>query len=206
MKLSTRLASAGLVAAAVLLGGFASPTECHAQKRYNPYHPKVTRIAGDAVRYLEDNPGGTKESAICALAVLEYYKRYDGAVPKDNPMVEEIVAKYAEMIDNQSAEMLQNREVYLPCLVMILLAEYDAEKYSKQLNTMVEMLGRSPAGNGIVYVFAGPGPGHLAITVRRAGFLRCPTTQNRSRSGSHRTAPKFLRRVSSRKWHLGLQT
>lgn len=131
----------GLVVAAIFLACFTTTSDCQAQKKYpDPFHPKVQRIADGAVKFLEANPGAEKESAICALAVVEYYKRYDGSVPKDNQMVSSTVSHIAKMIDSKSNEMFQNREIYFPCLAMILLAEYDAETYSTQISAMVDML------------------------------------------------------------------
>ena len=120
---------------------FFVPNACLAQKKYpDPYHPEVKRIADLAAGYLEENPGGLQESAICALAVVEYYKRYDAAVPKDNAMVSKVCADIAAAVDGDSPKIFTNREVYFPCMAVILLAEFDAERYHDQIVRMIDML------------------------------------------------------------------
>jgi hypothetical protein len=148
MNFGSQRAIVGSLMVAVCFGWF-SPTACWAQKRYkDPYADKVKKIADKAARFLESNKGGGREGPICALAVLEYYKRYEGVVPTDNPYVSSTVARVAGMVDSGSAEVLDNRETYFPATALILLAEYDAKKYKPQIMKILDTLVDRQISNG----------------------------------------------------------
>ncbi len=113
---------------------------CQAQKKYDPFHDKVVKIADDAVAYLEQQGSRTPNSSICALSVIEYYKRYEGDVPKDNPYIEAAVAEVVDLVRKGSSDVLNNRETYFPAVAMILLAEYDSKKYRDEIITILDAL------------------------------------------------------------------
>lgn len=148
MNFRSQRALVGSLMVAVCFGCF-SPTACWAQKKYkDPYADKVVRIADKAARFLESDSASGKSGPICALAVLEYYKRYDGTVPTDNPMVKRVVRRIAGMVDSGAAEVLENRETYFPALALILLAEYDAKKYKPQIMKILDTLIERQLSNG----------------------------------------------------------
>jgi len=141
MHFISRQALSIVLAFAVVLGVFVSAEVCHAQKKYDPYHSKVKGICDRAVAYLKTTDSSPMPSrTIAALAIVEYYKRYEGRVPKDVKYVKETVKELAEMIDGDSILVTQNRETYFPALVLILLAEYDAIEYQQQCVKVLKVL------------------------------------------------------------------
>ncbi len=141
MNFRSQKAIIGSLFVAVCFSCFA-PAACLAQKKYqDPYADEVVRIADKAAEYLNTvNKGKIGDKTVCALALLEYHKRYDGVVPTDNPMIKRVVTEVAEMVDARSAEVLDARETYFPSLALILLAEYDVKKYKKQIVTILDAL------------------------------------------------------------------
>ena len=140
MKLSVQRAIVGsmlVTVATVCL----FPSSALAQKKYkDPYHPKVEKIARRAVEFLERSNSNIPEDTIGALAVVEFYKRYDGVVPTDVRYIERTVNELADMVDGGSATIFENRETYFPALAFILLAEYDAKKYEEQCVKILDAL------------------------------------------------------------------
>ena len=140
MNFSAQRAISGSMLVAIVLVCLC-PAFALAQKKYkDPYDPKVEKIARRAVEYLESVRGNIPEATISSLAVVEYYKRYDGVVPTDIPLVENTVAELARMVDGRSGTIYRNRETYFPALAFILLAEYDAKKYESQCIKILDVL------------------------------------------------------------------
>lgn len=149
MYFSSHRVMNGVLCIAVLLGVFAHTNVCQAQKKYDPQHEKVRDICDRAVEFLQGNPtGAIGPRTISALAVVEYYKRYDGAVPTDDPFVESTVKELSSMINGGSLEIFDNRETYFPALALILLAEYDAKKYENECVKVLDVLIKRQMENG----------------------------------------------------------
>ena len=140
MKFSAQRAIVGsMFVAVVTVCLFPSPVL--AQKKYkDPYHPKVEKIARRAVEFLERSSGSIPVNTIGALAVVEFYKRYDGEVPTDVRYIERTVKQVADMVDGRSNDIFDNKETYFPALAFILLAEYDAKQYEGQCNKILDVL------------------------------------------------------------------
>ncbi len=142
MYFRSRRIWAGVLGIAVLLGATAFSGVCHAQKKYDPYHETVRDICDRAVEYLQGSrsAGGIAPKTISALAIVEYYKRYDGVVPSDDPFVQSTADELQSMIQGNSKEIFDNRETYFPALVLIFLAEYDAKKYEDECVKVLDVL------------------------------------------------------------------
>lgn len=149
MNVRSRTVLMGLMLMVALLG-YIAPNECAAQKKYkDPYDKKVRRIADAAASYLKSSrPGGLPARTICALAVLEYHKRYFEEIPEGIPLIDDAIEDIARLTDEGAGQVLNNRETYFPAIALILLAEYDAPKYKKQCRTILEALVARQRENG----------------------------------------------------------
>ena len=131
----------GVLAFAITLGVFLPANICQGQKKYDPYHSKVKGICDRAIKYLKTTGNTPMPSrTISALAMVEYYKRYEGRVPTDVKFIEDTVKELVAMIDGDSVLVTDNRETYFPALVLILLAEYDSIKYQGQCLKVLQVL------------------------------------------------------------------
>ena len=124
-----------------------APNIAHAQKIYTPEHPEVKAMCDKAMKVLTQKTlvGGTRRSGITALrglAVLQYHKRYNQRVPKDDPFlklaIDHITSQFTG--DGGKGDILEESEMYYPCLAMILLAEYDAQKYKSEIKAILKMI------------------------------------------------------------------
>ena len=124
------------------------PSSALAQKKYNPTHPKVRKLCDGAVDWLISGRRSIETDTIGALAVVEYYKRYEGTIPTDVPYVSSTVEELAGMVSAGSAEIFSARETYFPALALILLAEYDVKKYEAECLKILEALIDRQLDNG----------------------------------------------------------
>ena len=124
-----------------------APNVTYAQKIYTPEHPEVRAMCDKAMQVLTQKllTGGTRRSGITALrglAVVQYHKRYNQRVPKDDPFLKIAIDHVASQFPGAGGkgEILEESEMYYPCLAMILLAEYDAQKYKSEINAILQMI------------------------------------------------------------------
>ena len=135
-----------LVPALMLL----APSFAQAQKKYFPDHPDVKKMCDKAMNVLAKSeaiaPGsrGSGAAALRALAIIQYHKRYNQRVPKDHPYVERavehVLGEFPKGGESNKKSIIDEAEMYYPCLAMILLAEYDAQKYKSQIKTILKMI------------------------------------------------------------------
>lgn len=138
------------------LSVFLFSSSANAQK-YNPEHPVVKDMAWKAVRALGNQGGGGGRTTLKALAIVECYKRYEGVVPSDHPLVSTTVAAIVNEI-NSDGKILHHKDLYYPCLATILLMEVDDAKYKNQIITMMNMLrDRQLSNGGFAYLSVGSG-------------------------------------------------
>ena len=108
----------------------------HAQRNYRPESPEVKAVVDKAVAFLTNsNPGGER-GVLAGLAIAEASKRYEGYVPKDNPVINGAVASVLRGIN--SGSLLRSHALYHPCLGLILLCEVDDRKYRPQIMTLLK--------------------------------------------------------------------
>lgn len=145
----------------------------NAQMKYKPEHPDVRRMCDAAASYLNFATRDNKRGALSALAVLQYYKRYEQRVPKDNEYIKSVVENiaaafpgpgfdYEEARENEN--ILVQTEIYYPCLAMILLAEYDSKKYKPEIKQFLNMLKRRQRPNGAFTYRSQPNSGDTSQT------------------------------------------
>ncbi|MBX3418467.1 MAG: hypothetical protein KF851_12755 [Pirellulaceae bacterium] len=117
---------------------------------FDPLHPEVEAMVRKGVQYLEENPqGGTGESLLQALTVIEAIKRYDRLVPSDHPLVTRAVAKlmrdlekYRKDGDNLGAG------VYYSCVGILVLTELGGDIYQNEIETLVEIILKNRTQHG----------------------------------------------------------
>ncbi|MDB4778205.1 hypothetical protein OAG68_01985 [bacterium] len=108
-----------------------------AQVDYDPYHPEVQAAATRGVEFLAKDLSLDAGKAILAgIATIEHSKRYEETVPLDHPTVLHALEKA-----NGSMERFPtNKSHYAPCLAIILYCSCDAEKYSREINTLLDAI------------------------------------------------------------------
>jgi len=145
---------AGLfIRAVIALFILLAPNMANAQKIYTPEHPEVRAMCDNAMKLLTQNilVGGSRLPGITALrglAVVQYHKRYNQRVPKDDPFLKMAVDHVASHFPSAGGEILNESEMYFPCLAMILLAEYDSQKYKSEINAILKMIKDRQLGFG----------------------------------------------------------
>ena len=131
-----------------------APSFANAQKKYSPDHPDVRAMCDKAMKVLTKKgdikgPRGAGTAALRGLAILQYHKRYFQRVPKDDPYlklaVEHIVGEFPK---SGKGQILSEKEMYYPCLALILLAEYDALKYQSEIKAILKMINDRQLGFG----------------------------------------------------------
>ncbi|MGI9497976.1 MAG: prenyltransferase/squalene oxidase repeat-containing protein [Mariniblastus sp.] len=148
----------------VLANAFLVTPSASAQAVYNPEHPEVRALADDLVNYLKGavKPNSQINSRVlAALAVVQHSKRYNGSVPLSDPLVkqacEDVAAQVDEIIENE-------REMYLPCITIILLAETNARAYREPIKKLLRFLEDRQNPNG-------------SYTYRNEGYKSCDMSQ-----------------------------
>ncbi|MEL7496170.1 MAG: hypothetical protein AAFN77_01070 [Planctomycetota bacterium] len=126
-----------LIGVCFVLGLFISPAK--AQVKYSPEHPEVKAMADAAMGSLRVG-GDVGEATLSALAILQYYKRYEGRVPKNHAGINNAIGQILKMFPGGgNGKIMEQSECYFPALALILLCEYDAVKYEKEINELLEM-------------------------------------------------------------------
>jgi len=121
-----------------------TPCLVNGQKKYGPDHPDVKAMCDKAVKVLSkkgsSNAGDREAGAVAlrGLAILQYHKRYFQRVPRDEPYLKFAVEDVAKHFPG----ILEEEEMYYPCLALILLAEYDSSKYQSQVKAILKMIER----------------------------------------------------------------
>lgn len=133
----------------VLIGFVCSllPSTNFGQLVYTPEHDEVKAMADAGVAFL--NGTATSQSiqnrTLCSLAIVEHAKRYNGAVPKSNALVNATCQELANSINR----IINNEgEMYFPSLAIILLAETDAQAYKDEINQLLKFVESRQESNG----------------------------------------------------------
>ncbi len=122
----------------------------NAQRKYpSPEAPGVVEIADAAARYLENNNNGQiRHRAVAALALVEYYKRYQQEVPKNIPAINSTLADVVSMCNRRDDNIVANKEIYFPCVALILMLEVDAGKYKEEAKVILDVLAERQTEHG----------------------------------------------------------
>ncbi len=135
-------------------------SNCGGQTKFSPDDAAVQKIAERAVAALEkkrsDDAG---ELALGALAVVECSKRYTLSVPRNSPTVKKaikrILADLPKKEDESGGPLAGAPETYYPAMALILLCEYDDQKYEKEIELLIRILmKRQQIHGGFAYTRA----------------------------------------------------
>lgn len=131
----------GMLALAIFLSLGLLHESCSAQRKYeNPNDPRVKAVADKCVEFIEErlSGGNIGGRTVGALSIIEHSKRYTGEVPMDHPGVKGIIDELSSLARSGSDSVIDGKEMYFPCLAMITLAEYDAKKYKKEIEILLD--------------------------------------------------------------------
>lgn len=135
------------------LAGISSKTSTAAQVKFHPDDEVVQTSAEKAVAALESaNPGDNGHFALGALAIVEAGKRYSESVPRESKTVKEAIRRILADLPKQSAGLdgpiAEHNETYYPALALILLCEFDDQKYESEIKVLIEILLRRQMRTG----------------------------------------------------------
>ena len=137
-----------------LIVGLLFSAQTVAQVRYSPEHPEVKEMADKAVKWLTIS-GDVGEATLASIAVIQYHKRYNNQVPKI-AAIDNTIRKIQGMFNPNStgdAPMYNQGECYFMALAVILLCEYDAVKYEKEIKELLEIFkDRQTPGGYFTYL------------------------------------------------------
>ena len=111
-------------------------TSSQAQTAYAPDHPKVKRTVEAAVKYLRKFKGNSEHNCLAALAIVQASKRYEAEVPEGDAFVDKTVEEIRKEVNG--GRLLNAKEMYYPCLAMILLCEMDSDLYRSEIDKLVK--------------------------------------------------------------------
>ena len=143
----------------ILIVSFSFAPKATAQFQYTPEHTDVEIMVTNAVGYM-NNSRSQKigESTLKSLAIVQAHKRYYQEVPRDNQVVNATIERILAMFPKVDPEsggpggtkktILNQDEVYFPCLATILLAEFDKVKYKDQIKQLIKALQDRQRPNG----------------------------------------------------------
>jgi hypothetical protein len=133
----------------ILCGTLSFDATVFAQVDYTPDDPEVEQMVQKAVAALGNMGGDIGQRTLAALAIVQAGKRYQEEIPKDHPLVQHTIAgilglfppdESYDRTNSSDSNILAYREVYFPCLALILLAEVDDVKYQPQIQRLINML------------------------------------------------------------------
>ncbi len=129
----------------VSLAAMTSPAGVAAQVKFHPDDEVVQTAAEKGVAALEkSNPGNSGHFALGALAIIETSKRYSESVPRDSKTVKEAIKRIlADLPKNPSklnGPIAEHNETYYPALALILLCEFDDQKYESEIKLLIDIL------------------------------------------------------------------
>ncbi len=108
-----------------------------AQVEYTPYHEDVKAAATRGVEFLAKELSTDTGMAILAgIATIEHSKRYDEVVPRDHP----VVVHALEKANGWMERFPKHKSHYAPSLAIILYCSCDAEKYSREINILLDAI------------------------------------------------------------------
>ena len=117
-----------------------------AQTTYTPDSAKVEAMVESALEYLHTTKGSSERKCLVALAIVQASKRYLAAVPDGDKFVDEVVKSVRSGVNGGS--LLQHKEVYYPCLALILLCEMDDVAYRPEIDKLIAAFEAQQLENG----------------------------------------------------------
>jgi len=142
MRRKVILAAIFLIAIA---GSLESP-QLDAQTTYTPDSPKVEAMVTSALKYLHTARGTDERNCLVALSIVQASKRYMAAVPDGDKFVNEVVKSVRRGVNGGG--LLNHKEVYYPCLALILLCEMDDVLYRPEIDKLIAAFEAQQLPNG----------------------------------------------------------
>jgi hypothetical protein len=124
-----------------------------AQVKFHPDDEAVQVAAEKAVAALEKvRPDKSGELALGALAIVEASKRYNESVPRDSKTVQaaikQILADLPKNPTDPKGPLADHAETYYPAVALILLCEFDDQKYEREIKILIDILMRRQRRTG----------------------------------------------------------
>ena len=123
-----------------------------AQTKYNPDDDSVRQLVEPMVAFVRPRArsGGIGHRALMALAISESTKRYEGYVPKEDPIVVEACEEIVKAIelDGWQDGGVDFGTMYGPCLCLILLCDTDAKKYGHEIRALLDFIDKRQRDHG----------------------------------------------------------
>jgi len=117
-----------------------------AQTTYTPDSPQVEAMVESALAYLHKTSGTQERKCLVALSIVQASKRYLAAVPENDAFVKQAVEAVVSGVKGGS--LLNHKEVYYPCLGLILLCEMDDVLYRPEIDKLIASFEAQQLGNG----------------------------------------------------------
>ena len=130
----------------IAIGNCLSVKSSNAQTAFSPNSTKVERTVQAAVKYLRKSKGSNEHDCLASLAIVQASKRYNADVPNNEKLVNSTVNAIKKGVSG--GQLLNSREVYYPCLALILLCEMDAERYRPEIDKLVKSFEDRQLENG----------------------------------------------------------
>jgi hypothetical protein len=135
MRRKVILAAIFLIAIAGCLGFPLFIAPLSAQTTYTPDSKKVEAMVESAIKYLHTTSGSSERNCLVALSIVQASKRYLAAVPEGDPFVDKVVEDVRNSVNGGT--LLNYKEVYYPCLALILLCEMDDVAYRPEIDKLI---------------------------------------------------------------------
>ena len=146
MRGRVKLAAIFLVAVAGWLNVDPLVAPLNAQTTYTPDSPKVEAMVDSALAYLRATSSSDERNCLVALSIVQASKRYFAAVPEGDKFVDKVVQKVLSGVKGGS--LLNYKEVYYPCLALILLCEMDDVGYRTEIDKLIAAFEAQQLPNG----------------------------------------------------------
>lgn len=117
-----------------------------AQNKHSPNSPKVEAMVRKALPSLKKGSHSGEKKCLAALAIVQASKRYDAEIPERDEFVNKVVEEVRREVNG--GQLLRHREVYYPCLALVLLCEMGDSKYRTEIDLLVKSLAERQQKDG----------------------------------------------------------
>ncbi len=146
MRGRAKLAAIFLVAVTGCISFSLFNVPLNAQTTYTPDSRKVQAMVESAVDYLHTTSGSNERNCLVALSIVQASKRYLAAVPEGDKFVDKVVDSVVKEV--KGGTLLNYKEVYYPCLALILLCEMDDVRYRPEIDKLIGAFEAQQLENG----------------------------------------------------------
>lgn len=129
---------------ALAVVGMTSTAE--AQNKFSPDDAKIEAMVRKALPTLKKGGRDSAKRCLAALAIVQASKRYDAEIPDSDKFVNEVVEEVRREVKGGS--LPRHREVYYPCLALVLLCEMGDVEYRSEIDILVKALAERQQEDG----------------------------------------------------------